>query len=157
MVVWIELETASANSSSTSKSGRAPRERTSLLIKSLMRRRSRLGSCMTSPFNRRSLASPDVCFVPALAAGLSLALTQGARPWSGISRVTFPYSAAMSWLWRCSLSPLGDARIGSMRAEYSAWFSRPLGSSVRCARLYPSARGKRDVNSPRRNWVVDSL
>ena len=90
-----------------------------------MRLRSLVGNCMTSPFNRRSLASPDVCFAPALVVGLSLALTQGAVPRSGISRVTFPYIAAMSWLCRCSFSPLGDARIGSMRVEYSAWFSRP--------------------------------
>lgn len=90
-----------------------------------MRRRSRLGSSITCPFNRRSVASPDTGFAPVPMAGLSLALTHGARPWSGISRVTLAYRAARSWLWRCSLSPCWDDIIGSMRSEYSAWFSRP--------------------------------
>ncbi len=90
-----------------------------------MRRRSRAGSSMTSPFNLRSAASPDTGLLPAVADGLSLALTQGARPWSGISRVTLPYIAAMSWLWRCSLYPSGEDSIGSMRAVNSAWLRRP--------------------------------
>ena len=89
-----------------------------------MRLRSRLGSCMTSPFNLLSAASPVTGLVPE-AVGLSLALTHGARPWSGISRVTFPYMAAMSLLWRCSFSPLCEARRGSMRSESSAWLRRP--------------------------------
>jgi hypothetical protein len=75
---------------------------------------------MTSPFNLRSAASPDTGLFPAAVDGLSLALTHGARPWSGISRVTLPYMAAMSWLWRCSREPSGEARMGSMRALNSA-------------------------------------
>lgn len=61
-----------------------------------MRLLSRLGSCMTSPFNRLSAASPDTGLLPAPMAGLSLALTHGARPWSGISRVTLAYNALRS-------------------------------------------------------------
>lgn len=80
---------------------------------------------MTSPFNLRSAASPDTGLLPAVVDGLSFALTQGARPWSGISRVTLPYIAAISWLWRCSLDPSGDASMGSMRAVNSAWLRRP--------------------------------
>jgi hypothetical protein len=45
---------------------------------------------MTSPFNLLSAASPDTGLLPAVVDGLSLALTQGARPGSGISRVTLP-------------------------------------------------------------------
>ena len=63
-----------------------------------MRLLSLLGSCMTSPFNRLSAASPDTGLLDVLVEGLSFALTQGARPWSGISRVTLPYIAAISWL-----------------------------------------------------------
>ena len=51
---------------------------------------------MTSPFNLRSVASPDTGLLPVAGEGLSLVLTHGARPWSGISRVTLPYMAAMS-------------------------------------------------------------
>lgn len=80
---------------------------------------------MTSPFSLRSAASPDTGLLPAAVDGLSLALTQGARPWSGISRVTLPYMAAMSWLCRCSLDPSGEARIGSTRSLNSAWLRRP--------------------------------
>ena len=98
---------------------------TSLSTISLRRRRSRAGSSMTSPFNLRSAASPDTGLLPAVVDGLSFALTQGARPWSGISRVTLPYIAAMSWLWRCSLYPSGEDSIGSMRAVNSAWLRRP--------------------------------
>lgn len=61
-----------------------------------MRRLSRLGSCMTSPFNRLSAASPDTGLFPAPVAGLSFALTHGAGLWSGISRVTLAYRAASS-------------------------------------------------------------
>jgi len=90
-----------------------------------MRLLSRLGSCMTSPFNRRSAASPETGLLPAAVDGLSFALTQGARPWSGISRVTFPYMAAMSWLCKCSLEPSGEESRGSMRSLNSIWLSRP--------------------------------
>lgn len=89
-----------------------------------MRLLSLLRSCITSPFNLRSAASPETG-LPAPVAGLSFALTQGARPASGISLVTLPYIAAISWLWRCSLSPLGDERMWSTRSEYSAWLRRP--------------------------------
>lgn len=92
---------------------------TSFWTRSLIRLRSRLGSCITSPFNRRSAASPDIGLLPVPLEGLSLALTQGARPWSGISRVTLPYIAEISWLCRCSLSPLGDVMIGSIHSENS--------------------------------------
>lgn len=71
---------------------------TSLCARSLMRLLSRAGSCMTSPFNLRSAASPDTGLLPVAGDGLSFVLTQGARPWSGISRVTLPYMAAISWL-----------------------------------------------------------
>lgn len=71
---------------------------TSFVARSLMRLRSLAGSCMTSPFTLRSVASPVTGLLPAVAEGLSLALTHGASPWSGISRVTFPYMAAISWL-----------------------------------------------------------
>lgn len=91
-----------------------------------MRRRSRAGSCITSPFNLRSAASPDTGLLPVVVVGLSLALTHGARPISGISRVTLPYIAAISWLCRCSFSPVGDDNIGSIRLEYSDWLSRPV-------------------------------
>lgn len=93
---------------------------TSLCARSLIRLRSRAGSCMTSPFNLRSAASPDTGLFPAVVDGLSLALTHGARPWSGISRVTLPYMAAMSWLWRCSREPSAEASMGSMRSLNSA-------------------------------------
>ena len=98
---------------------------TSLWARSLIRLLSRLGSCMTSPFRRRSAASPDTGLLLAVVEGLSFALTQGARPWSGISLVTFPYMAAMSWLWRCSLEPSGEVIKGSMRSLNSAWLRRP--------------------------------
>ena len=80
---------------------------------------------MTSPFSLRSAASPDTGLLPVVAEGLSLALTQGASPWSGISRVTLPYIAAMSWLCKCSFEPSGEERIGSMRSVSSVWFRRP--------------------------------
>lgn len=99
--------------------------RTSFSARSLIRLLSRVGSCITSAFSLRSAASPVTGFAPTLAGGLSLADTHGARPWSGISLVRLPYMAARSWLWRCSFSPLGAARIGSTRSEYSTWFSRP--------------------------------
>jgi hypothetical protein len=69
---------------------------------------------MTSPFNLLSVASPDTGLFPAPDDGLSLALTQGARPWSGISLVTFPYSAATSWLCRCTRSPFCEPSIASI-------------------------------------------
>jgi hypothetical protein len=81
---------------------------------------------MTSPFNFRSAASPDTGLFPAVVDGLSWALTQGARPWSGISRVTLPIIPAMSWLCKCNLDPSGEARMGSMHSLSSAWLRRPV-------------------------------
>lgn len=65
-----------------------------------MRLRSRAGSCITSPLSLRSAASPETGLLGAGAMGLSFALTHGAIPRSGISRVTFPKMPAMSWLCR---------------------------------------------------------
>lgn len=83
---------------------------------------------MISPLSLRSVASPVTGLAPVGGAGLSLALTQGAGPWSGISRVRLPCMAARSWLWRWTFSPLGLSRMGSMRSEYSTWLRRPAGN-----------------------------
>lgn len=71
--------------------GDMPRQKhTSFCAVSLMRLRSLLGSSMTSPLTRRLLASALLGLPPRPEDGLSLRLTQGASPGSGISRVTLP-------------------------------------------------------------------
>jgi hypothetical protein len=100
---------------------------TSFWLKSFILLRSRLGNCITSVFNLCSAASPLTGLLPAPVVGLSFALTQLATPWSGISRVTFPYIADISWLCRCSISPAGVIRKPLIRAASSTWFSWPGG------------------------------